>query len=234
MNLGQRFFLFSVLSLPLCGDVFAERYSASDCQSGVDALWQATQNNYVGNSISKEDEWGEGTINTVNLIDPGEETWIEDIDRIENCTNACGNNEVTQPNPITQTLSVSASFNDSVSTTVEGSISSTFLTGIKAKLLAASETTHGFSSEVSHSVSVTLPPCQWQVIYAKLQVIEGKQLQVTATLQPYIKFRHGSSLLTTSGLTENFTHSVTVDMAVSASGSSGTQSNGSCPPDLPF
>ena len=210
-------------------------YPAADCGASTLQMTASCCNN---KQLTRVRAWCEGSIGAYSVPKTGKEVWIVRAEMKHNCPPACGDAEKENPQPITAGLENYIEFTDAVEESIEAGIAGgTFLVGIKAELKAGVAATKGFKTTVGQSLSVTLPACKWQVLEAKLRIIEGKEVNVTASIGARAEFTcpHISpkGLLLVKAPMHNVTATATVDKAVSGTGWSGTKDNGTCPPDPP-
>jgi len=230
-----------IVAVLYCGDLRAddsEEYPATDC--GADTV-QYLPPCGCG-TLSPTNSKCVGSINTATVQDPGNTRWLLDTKMARNCNDACGDAEVDDPVPITVTQNVSVSFTNSVtdSGSVTGGISGgTFLAGINASVSTTigSATQDGVTHTVGGSVSVPLPSCKWQILEAKLQVVEGKKVQCSGQISKVATFTCPHETYTHTWSPVTVTVSKAVDGAIQSTGAYGTKTgsgtSGTCPPDPP-
>ena len=184
--------------------------------------------------LSPVNAWCVGTIDDITIPNPGAKRWIERKEMAQNCTSACGDAEKKDPNPITVTVDASVQYTNSVTEGITGGIEGgTFLAGIKASLAYETAVQNGVVTTVGSSISVNLPPCEWQVLKSKLRVVEGKKIQGSGAISKAATFTCLHETYTHVWTPINVTVTRVVDGAVQGSGWSGSIDNGECPPDPP-
>jgi hypothetical protein len=225
--MGRSCLLATVVTLGLIvSDVSAARYPPGDCDINDAGV--------PGPECILIDEWCEVTEGAVTTDDPGNVVWVKETLNCENCTEACGTEDPLPPS-VSCSQEVTVSYTSSIAWNVLGGLEGTLIGSLKGKIEVERNTADGITVSVTSTIGTPeLPACDWVRFYLKLKTIQGEEVHIDASVQPFRKWDCDGHTVTSSGATATGAVHASLSYAIEGSASAGTDANGRCPPEPPF
>jgi len=199
-------------------------------------VYPASQCNisYAFFNCTEVSRWCEATTGAIVTTNPGVTLAVSTTCTMSHCPP--GHNEPPTPSPATKSCSNTITFSQSGTFTTTGGIDGSvgwLVADLKASLQVASGTSESWTGSTTQGVSVTLAACEWQKHLLTMQVVKGKKLCRSATIQGWGTQNCGAGVTLASGAAQNGQVCGTFDIALVGTIHSPTIEAGFCPPGPP-